>query len=321
MTPRRARSTVGALCLTACLALCGCGAAPTPLAVRGALTAQSRVEQPRWQLEPTTLPPELDAAAASGNLAFSWPWNHEWFHAWEAVLSAIVTGKKEFAPGTMPAYPTLDPALRAAAEARGQGRSEPARYISGNAAGTQPLEPADLVVSGTREQLLAAFESQGWVTVQPHTAWNLFKLGVSVLTRLWNDEAAPVSELYLNGRIEDFALEKDSDYVLSRDHLRAYALDATGTRWAIAASRDIAVTVAFKHPSFSGWKVWKIHWPTPDLSHAADLHCDAERDLVLLDLLKSGRLKAWDAVPTMPSALTTPSPYTTDGESYELTLD
>ncbi|HEY9721914.1 MAG TPA: LssY C-terminal domain-containing protein [Oscillatoriaceae cyanobacterium] len=325
MSQRRAISSVGTLFITASLLLSGCGATPQGLPVKAmnAATAQSVEPAPTWQATQVALPPEVEAAAASNDLTFCWPWNAEWFHTWEAVITSIITGRRKDVPGTMPPYPTLDPALVQAAEARGQGRVEPALYVSGNPQGTQPLEPGDIIVTGTRAQLTAALRATGWIEVQPHTNWNLFKLGLSVMTRFWNDQAAPVSHLYYQGRQETLAFEKDSDYVLSRDHMRVYPLPADSTtgspRWMIAASRDVAITVCFKHPSFTGWKIWKIHWPTPDLDHHADLHTDGERALVLLDLLKSPQLKGWDAVHATPS--TGPqSPYQTDGEVFELTL-
>jgi hypothetical protein len=244
---------------------------------------------------------------------------------WRDLLHAVRTGDRTLLPGVLPPYPTLPADEVAAALARGAGRQIDHACIS--AGPNRFSEPVGLVVHGTPAAFKAALEGQTWVEANARSPWNYVKMAGSVITRLWNEEAAPVSAMYLDGKLELFALNKNSDYVLARDHMRVYA--GTGDVLNVAATRDLAATVTFHHP-LAGSTVWKPKLQAPSFGHHTDDECDLERDLVMADLLASGQVRDWAIV---QGHLTSPASvkqladgswmvghYHTDGMVYEVWL-
>jgi hypothetical protein len=238
-------------------------------------------------------------------------------------VGALRSGERTLLPGTLPPYPELDAALRAEAATRGLGRELRQGAISSSANDDHFHEPVGLVVHGDKQQLLTLLAGRGWVKANPRNVWSYLKMAGSVVTRLWNEQGSPVSPMYLDGKLEDYALNKHGDYVLARDHMRVYDQGEAGL--AIAATRDLAATVTFHHPT----GIFK--WQAPNFGHATDDECDRERDLVMVDMLASGQVRAWSAVrgklPESPVVKYQPdgsvqvSHYRSDGLVYEVWLE
>lgn len=259
---------------------------PTPVIARRPLAVSPRQAPDSVQASPSYRPQKLKDVPQA-------------IHAWAWVAKALWTGKEVHLPGHVPPYQRPTPAEKAAAIARGAGRTIPQPFNTGDAAGTKPMDPVNLVVTGSREALIKAFESQGWVKADDRTVWSYVKTGLSVLTRLFDYAPAPVTGLYLNGKTEDMAFNKNVDFNHSRDHFRVYHLgkDASGRdRWAIAATRDTALSLQVHYPKKDGPKLWDWSFKAPYFGHAVDTAIDGERDLVMHDLLASGLVKDWALV-------------------------
>lgn len=172
----------------------------------------------------------------------------------------------------------------------------------------KPGDPVNLVFIGTAQEIEQAFGKAGWS--EPKT-----KNGMSVadtVRAVMNDQgygAAPVSDLYVYGRKEDFAFEKMLNTFNKRHHLRLWQspIKAPDGRpiWLGAATHDTGIDV---HPGV--------------VSHATDPDLDDERSQVQADLLSTGAVQAVELF-TRPNPLTSGSTATggawhTDGKLLAL---
>lgn len=255
----------------------------------------------------------------------------ETFTTWRHLATAAYTGQRTLLPARLPAYTRLAPSLKAAAAKRGEGQTVP-QGVLGNAQGGQPSEPVTFYVTGSKEQLVNALRSQGWHVAAGASISAFVQMGLSTITHLFNSHEAPVSQQYLDGKLPSVVLEKNNDAGLGRDHMRVYAAGTdpvTGQpRWAIAASRDVEAAVHFIHPERTGPWPWQWNWRAPTFGHETDLHADPERDMIMHDLLASGRVANWQAVQGKPvgvassvkNGVTHIGRYTSDGKVYEVSL-
>jgi hypothetical protein len=240
---------------------------------------------------------------------------------WVQLLESLVTGRPAVLPGAMPPYARLDEAARQAAVARGAGRTVKQGFLTGDKAGQELEEPMNFVVRGSQAAIEQALTSQGWVKANARTAGAFAKVGLSVLFHWGREPEGPVSEQYLDGQAETMAFNKNSDFNLARDHMRVYRLGPD--TWAIAATRDIALEIT--PPRREGW-----HLSAPGFGHHVDRAVDAERDMIMRDMLASGLVTAWTAVDgqrpaglegtRQPNGQLNIRGYETDGRVYEVTL-
>lgn len=176
-----------------------------------------------------------------------------------------------------------------------------------NRVGTKEGDPLNLVALGDFETILNGFGAR-WdetetISLQScrRTA-RAFLLGSSY-------RYSPVSPLYLNGRSQDFALQKARKTINQRLHLRLWItrLRFQGKPvWIGQISRDIGVRITLK--------TWNL------TTHKIDPDVDDARDYVLDDLLESGRVSLVGYVAgvgvaerTTPRHNLTGDPYFTDG--------
>jgi hypothetical protein len=168
----------------------------------------------------------------------------------------------------------------------------------------KPGDPLNLIMVGSAEQILAAFKQAGWMEAE--------KLGTksavgTVRAMASNNgyENAPVSQLYLFGRVEDLAFEKTLNTFLKRHHLRLWKTEAVTAAgrpiWIGAATHDIGLDVHFNV-----------------VSHEIDPDLDVERAKVGADLMAGG-LVASEQLVTRPDPLTegntaTGGTWKTDGQ-------
>jgi hypothetical protein len=176
-----------------------------------------------------------------------------------------------------------------------------------NNRGTLAGDPLNLVMIGEFDAILSGFGAR-WdqtETISLKTCWKTFKafsLGSSY-------RYSPVSSLYVEGRSQDFALQKARQTINERLHLRLWVtpLRFEGKPvWIGQVSRDIGVRFTLR--------TWNL------TTHKIDPDVDDARDYVLDDLLESlhvervgyvGGVGACDR--NSPRHNLTGDPYFTDG--------
>lgn len=175
-----------------------------------------------------------------------------------------------------------------------------------------PSDPLNLKVIGTRGQLAAAFAAAGWYRADEIDLVTSFRISAdSIFGRKYS--TAPVSNLYLYGREEDYAFERPGSSVRNRDHVRFWDTgerSADGRRiWLGGATHDIAVEISKK-----------THLPTHKI--ASDV--DDERATVVDTLIEGGWVIAdgWEPGFGEPTTRTNSlgDSYHTDGRRAVLTL-
>lgn len=95
-------------------------------------------------------------------------------------------------------------------------------------AGT-PGDPVNVAFEGSKSTIVAAFKKIGWVRADPLSVENDVRLAKDTLTHR-SYPRAPVSTLYLSGRPQDFAVEKEVGTVAQRDHARLWDTHRTDAK-------------------------------------------------------------------------------------------
>src|SRR6266566_653954 len=139
-------------------------------------------------------------------------------------------------------------------------------------------DPLNLVFIGSKDQITHSFQQAGWLIPDPITLQTSEKIAVASLTHK-RYPTAPVSNLYVFGRVQDLAFEKPTNDVATRGHLRLWK---TGTLiggqlvWIGQASYDSGIELSGTN-----------HLPTHHIAPTVDL----ERNAVGADLEKTGLVK------------------------------
>ncbi len=176
-----------------------------------------------------------------------------------------------------------------------------------NRRGTVEGDPLNLVVIGEFDTVLHGLGAR-WdetETISLNSCWRMskaFLLGSEY-------RYSPVSSLYVDGRSQDFALQKTRHTINQRLHLRLWLTPLRFMDkpvWIGQISRDIGVRFTLK--------TWNL------TTHAIDPNVDEARDYVLDDLLEAGRVSHVAYVPgvqpcvrSAPRRNLTGDPYFTDG--------
>lgn len=151
-------------------------------------------------------------------------------------------------------------------------------------------DPINMVFVGRKDQILQSFQKAGWLIPDPITPKTAEKIAAdSIAHRSY--PTAPVSNLYVFGRVQDMAFEKPTTDVQNRGHIRLWK---TGTSiggqlvWVGQASYDRGVEL-------SGTS----HFPTHHIAPTVDL----ERNAIGTDLEKTGLVKEKSEVEFMHPTL------------------
>jgi hypothetical protein len=144
----------------------------------------------------------------------------------------------------------------------------------------KPGDPINMQLVGSNGQLGASFAAAGWYRADEIDLVTSARISAdSVLGRRYS--TAPVSNLYLYGRKEDYAFERPGRNVRQRDHIRFWntgrASDDGRPIWIGSATRDVRVELSHTN-----------HLPT----HGISPDLDAERELVVSELAQTGYLIA-----------------------------
>jgi hypothetical protein len=158
-----------------------------------------------------------------------------------------------------------------------------------------PGDPVNLVLTGTLQQLRAAFAIAGWSgadRLSLVSSWGMIRAFV------FNSPypMAPFSTLYLFGRGQDVGFQKAIDCSpRKRHHIRFWALS-------LAHADSTLGTASFWLNSDRPPDVARVHWVgagtkdtgfsltrlTFQITHATDADTNAERDYIIAELRKSG---------------------------------
>ena len=185
-----------------------------------------------------------------------------------------------------------------------------------NEDGTENGDPLNLVLIGSREDILSAFVRRGWLPVEENYGAAVWKTIKSFLfgTRY---RYSPVSPLYFRKRQQDFAGQKPRHTVHQRNHLRVWLspMRYQGKPvWIGQISRDIGVRFTFK--------AW------PPVTHKIDPDIDEATYALMEDLIYSQQLAktGWvkgvgKATRSKPRHNLTGDPYFTAGLRAVLMFD
>ncbi|HET8853148.1 MAG TPA: LssY C-terminal domain-containing protein, partial [Ktedonobacteraceae bacterium] len=139
-------------------------------------------------------------------------------------------------------------------------------------------DPLNLVFIGSKDQITHSFQQAGWLIPDPITLQTSEKIAVASLAHR-SYPTAPVSNLYVFGRVQDLAFEKPTTDVQYRGHIRLWktgALINGQSVWVGAASYDSGIELSGTN-----------HLPTHHIAPTVDL----ERNAVGADLEKTGLVK------------------------------
>ncbi len=171
-----------------------------------------------------------------------------------------------------------------------------------------PGDPINVGLVGSKEAVIRAFAAAGWDPADKITLRTSIDIGLSVVLDR-PDLDAPVSPLLFDGRKQDLAFEKPvGKSADERNHARFWLTEQSGPDdrplWLGSASFDRGV--GFSHD-------------TGQITHHIGPDVDAERDLLIGDLLKAGQLVSSYEIDGIGATKTGRNgggdPYFTDGKA------
>ena len=175
-----------------------------------------------------------------------------------------------------------------------------------------PCDPLNMRIIGSADQLAVAMVAAGWYRADEITFVTSVRISLdAVFGRKYS--TAPVSDLYLFGRKQDYAYEKPGRNVRQRDHVRFWRGEQPASDgrplWIGGATRDAKVELSKTN-----------HLPT----HGIAPDVDAERAVIVDDLIRTGWVVAEGTAPAFKGPTQTKNamgdPYHTDGLAAQLTL-
>jgi len=168
-------------------------------------------------------------------------------------------------------------------------------------------DPINFGLVGDKAEMLCAFRSAGWMLADSVSLRTSLEIAGSVAFNK-PDPTAPVSPLYYNGRVEDFAFQSpDGLSATRRHHIRLWQVGSSvfdhRPLWLAAASFDRGIGA---------------NRYTLQLTHRIDGDLDAEREFVGEALARIGAIRSFFQVqgvgPTLDSRNGGGDRYFTDGE-------
>jgi hypothetical protein len=189
----------------------------------------------------------------------------------------------------MAAYVILPRAVRMGLKIL-QRKHVPSYTITGDGL---PGDPVNLMLTGTLQQLRAAFASAGWVEADPlgiRSSWRMVQ--AFVLNSPY--PAAPFSTLFLFGRAQDIGFQKAiDDSPRKRHHIRFWALSITRAEETLGTASFWLNTDRPPEPARVYWvgagtrdTGFSLTRLTFQVTHATDSDCDVERDFIVAQLNK-----------------------------------
>jgi hypothetical protein len=139
-------------------------------------------------------------------------------------------------------------------------------------------DPINVLFVGRKDQIMQSFHRAGWLIPDPITTQSSMRIAMDSLAHR-RYPTAPISNLYIYGRVQDLAFEKPTSDVQNRGHIRIWKTDLLidgQPVWVGAATYDSGIEL-------SG----TTHLPTHHIAPTVDL----ERNAVGTDLATTGLVK------------------------------
>jgi hypothetical protein len=177
-----------------------------------------------------------------------------------------------------------------------------------NEEGSDWGDPLNVVVVASTGDALNSLSRAGWSFTHRITPKSVRRMvGASLQGNPY--PVAPVSNLYLFGRKQDFALQRARPNIAQRNHMRAWLAPFTFRQknvWIVQVSRDIGIKVTPKSPTLT--------------THIIDPEVDLTREYLLHSLLAEGLVESFGfvrgskaATRLEPATNLTDDPYFSDG--------
>lgn len=142
-----------------------------------------------------------------------------------------------------------------------------------------PGDPVNIALEGSEAEVIRAMTAAGWYPADPVTLSSSLKIAADTVLRRTDDQA-PVSPLYLFGRVQDLAFELPvPGGPKHRHHVRFWRWDQQRDGlpvWVGAATYDERAGLSYT---------------TGQITHHIGPDVDAERDLIVTGLQRAG----WEA--------------------------
>lgn len=169
-------------------------------------------------------------------------------------------------------------------------------------------DPLNVVLVADTGDALNSISRAGWSFTHRITPKSVGRLvGASLQGNPY--PVAPVSDLYLFGRKQDFALQRARPNIAQRNHMRAWLAPFTFRQknvWIVQVSRDIGIKLTPKSPTLT--------------THIIDPEVDLTREYLLHSLLAEGLVKTFGfvrgskkATRLEPATNLTDDPFFSDG--------
>lgn len=191
-----------------------------------------------------------------------------------------------------------------------------------------PGDPVNIALAGTLPQLKAAFAAIGWVEAEPLGLASSWRMARSfVLNEPYPN--APFSTLYLFGRGQDIGFQKAiGDSPRKRHHIRFWAVSTetaengigTARFWGKAPRPDTGQALLWVGAATkdTGLSLTRLSF---QITHATDADTNAERDFVMAELARAGRIgdvRSFDETSELPARRV--NHYVFDGDVSVATL-
>lgn len=137
-------------------------------------------------------------------------------------------------------------------------------------------DPVNLALMGSAEQIAAAMGAAGWRRADPVTLATSWRIVTSTIRRRSYDEA-PVSPLYLFGRMQDFAYQQEvAGNPAQRHHVRFWKCP---DGWLLPGGRHVDWLAAGTFDTAVGLSLFTLQ-----VTHRIDADTDIERDHIVASL-------------------------------------
>ncbi len=163
-------------------------------------------------------------------------------------------------------------------------------YFIGRARTSDGLlgDPVNLALLGEEGAIHEAMRGAGWTRADDVDAASSWRIILSTITRRSYDEA-PVSPLFLFGRMQDFAYQQEVEgNPAKRHHVRFWR---TPEGWLLPGGRRVDWLAAGTFDRAVGFSLFTLQ-----ITHKIDADTDVERDHIVRTVLDSGAPAAVDVI-------------------------
>ncbi|MBK7723215.1 MAG: LssY C-terminal domain-containing protein [Austwickia sp.] len=134
-------------------------------------------------------------------------------------------------------------------------------------------DPVNLAVRGSESSIHAVMQAAGWTLADPVTLGSSWRIVLSSLTRR-SYPAAPVSPLFLFGRMHDFAYQQEVDGNASQRHHVRFFRCPSG--WILPGGHSVDWLASGTYDRAVGLSLFTLQ-----VTHKIDADIDVERDYII----------------------------------------